>query len=148
MILANYLSRHHNEDEDPSDLIPVSFCKLRDIETFCVGTRVSMKARGETVPDVHGIEKELDPHIMLEQQYVSKGMTPKGVKPKSILKTPVKNSPPKEWLETKIDPMRITQSKDNTEIPSKSPKPHPRTPYSNPHTSLIQPKSFSVGTNR
>ena len=34
MILADYLSRHHNEDEDPSDLIPVSFSKLRDIEGF------------------------------------------------------------------------------------------------------------------
>ena len=29
MILADYLSRHCNEDEDPSDLIPVSFCKQR-----------------------------------------------------------------------------------------------------------------------
>ena len=34
MILADYLSRHHNENEDPTDLIPVSFCKLRDIEDF------------------------------------------------------------------------------------------------------------------
>ena len=34
MTLANYLSRHHNEDEYLSDLIPVSFCKLRDIETL------------------------------------------------------------------------------------------------------------------
>ena len=48
MILADYLSRHRNEDEDPSDLIPVSFCKLRDIEDFCVGTRASVKASGET----------------------------------------------------------------------------------------------------
>ena len=88
MILADYLSRHHNEDEDPLDLIPVSFCKLRDIETFCVRTRASMKARGEMVPEVHGINKELDPHIMPEQQYVSKGTTPKGAKPKSILKLP------------------------------------------------------------
>ena len=63
MILADYLSRHCNEDEDPTDLIPVSFCKLRDIEDFCVGTRASVKARGETVPEVHGVDKELDPHI-------------------------------------------------------------------------------------
>ena len=64
MKLSDYLSRHHNEDEDLSDLIPVSFCKLRDIEDFCVGTRASVKARGETVPEVHGVDKELDPHIM------------------------------------------------------------------------------------
>ena len=90
MILADYLSRNHNEDEDPADLIPVSFCKIRDIEDFCVATRASVKASGETVPEVHGVDKELDPHIMPEQQYVSKVVTatPKGARPK-ILKTPV-----------------------------------------------------------
>ena len=31
-------------------------CKLRDIEEFCVGTRASVKARGETVAEVHGVE--------------------------------------------------------------------------------------------
>ena len=72
MILADYLSRNCNEDEDPTDLIPVSFCKIRDIEDFCVATRASVKASGETVPEVHGVDKELDPHIMPEQQYVSK----------------------------------------------------------------------------
>ena len=122
MILADYLSRHHNEDEDPADLIPVSFCKLRDIEDFCVGTRASVKARGEMVPEVHGVDKELDPHIMPEQQYVSKGATPKGAKPKSTIKTPVKDSPHKVGLETKIDLVKVTQSKDITEIPSKNPR--------------------------
>ena len=86
MILANYLSRHYNEDEDPLDLIPVSFCRLRDIETFCVGTRASMKARGEMAPEVHGIEKELDPHMKPEQQYLSKGVTPKHAMPKRTVK--------------------------------------------------------------
>ena len=89
MILADYLSRHHNEDEDPSDLIPVSFCKLRDIEDFCVGTRASVKARGETVPEVHCVHKELDLYITPEQQYVSKVATPKGAKPKSTMKTSI-----------------------------------------------------------
>ena len=31
MILADYLSRNRHDDEDPTDLIPVSFCKIRDI---------------------------------------------------------------------------------------------------------------------
>ena len=88
MILADYLSRHHNEDEDPTDLIPVSFCEMRDIEDFCVATRASVKASGETVPEVHSVDKELDPHITPEQQYVSKVVTPKGAKPKMI-KSPV-----------------------------------------------------------
>ena len=58
MILADYLSRHCNEYEDPLDLIPVSFCRLRTIETFCVGTKASAKATGKSVPQVHGLEKE------------------------------------------------------------------------------------------
>ena len=109
-------------------------------------TRASAKDRDETVPEVHGIDKELDPHIMPEQQYVSKGTTLKGVKPKNTIKTPMKDSPHKEGLETKIDPVRVTQSKDHTQIASKSPKLGHRTPYSSPCVSLIQPKPFCVGT--
>ena len=100
------------------------------------------------VPEVHGVGKELDPHIMPEQQYVRKGATPKGAKPKSTIKTPIKDSPHKTGLETNIDPMKVTQSTDKAEIASKSPKLHPRTPYSSPRISLIQPKSFSVGTRQ
>ena len=84
MILANYLSRNRHDDEDPAELIPVSFCKIRDIEEFCVATRALVKASGETVPEVHGVDKELDPHITPEQQYVSKEQTPKGARPKIV----------------------------------------------------------------
>ena len=61
MILADYLSRNCNDDEDPTGLIPVSFCKIRDIEDFCVATRASVKASGETVPEVHGAEQRIRP---------------------------------------------------------------------------------------
>ena len=123
MILADYLSRHHHEDEDPSDLIPVSFCRLRDIETFCVGTRASVKAKGESVPEVHGVEKELDPHLKPEQQYTSKGVTSKCVTPKKIVKTPKQGSTPKEGLSEKTDPVVVTPSK-HTEIVNKTSTEH------------------------
>ena len=106
MILADYLSRNRNEDdEDPADLIPVSFCKIRDIDEFCVATRASVKASGEIVPEVHGVDKELDPHITPEQQYVSKvaAATPKGARPKTI-KTPVRDSPNKLSTDIRSDP--------------------------------------------
>ena len=61
MILADYLSRNRNEDEDPADLIPVSICKIRDIEEFCVATRALVKASGETVPEVHGGRQTIRP---------------------------------------------------------------------------------------
>ena len=77
MILADYLSRHRNEDEDPADLIPVSFCRIRDVDTFCIGTRTSIKASGEKVPEIHGADKTLDPHKKPEHQDFGKTKTPK-----------------------------------------------------------------------
>ena len=72
MILADYLSRHRNEDEDPADLIPVSFCRLRDVDTFCIGTRTSIKASGEKVPEIHGAYKTLDPHKSLNTKILAR----------------------------------------------------------------------------
>ena len=115
MILADYLSRHHDEDENPSDLIPVSFCRLRDVETFCIGTRASLKAKGETVPEVHGVEKELDPHMNPEKQYVSKGAPPK----KMVEHTPKQSPTSKDELRSRIDPVRVTPSQVITEVKGK-----------------------------
>ena len=67
MILSDYLSRHRQKDLDPSELIPISFCCLKTYrsfiddkigeEIFCVKTRGSAKASGETVGEVHGADK-------------------------------------------------------------------------------------------
>ena len=137
MILADYLSRNHNDDEDSTDFIPVSFCKIRDIEEFCVATRASVKASGERVPEVHGADKELDPHIMPEQQYVSKVQTPKGVRPK-MLKTPVRDSPHSTESEMKSDPVSTTRLPDKTT--RESPKMHEKLPYKSPRVRLVQPR--------
>ena len=142
MILADYLSRNRNEDdEDPADLIPVSFCKIRDIDEFCVATRASVKASGETVPEVHGVDKELDPHIMPEQQYINKvsSGTPQGARPKTV-KTPNK-------LRTDIKSGTIDkQDVDIARPATQSPRVYEKTPYKNPRIGLVQPKSLCVGT--
>ena len=146
MILADYLSRNCNkDDEDPTDLIPVSFCKIRDIDEFCVATRASVKASGEIVPEVHGVDKELDPHIMPEQQYVSKvaAATPKGARPKMI-KTPAKDSPNTSRTDIRSDPgVMDTQS---SQIDRQSPQTHKHRPYKSLRIGLVQPKSIRVGT--
>ena len=145
MILEDYLSINCNEDEDPTDLIPVSFCKIKDIEDFCVATRASVKASGEKVPEVHGVDKELDPHIMPEQQYVSKvaTVTPKCARSK-IIKTPVRDSPRRTGIDS--IPVRTTQLTDKVHIARKSSKAHERMPYKTPRVSLVQPRSICVGT--
>ena len=143
MILANYLSRNHHDDEDPAELIPVSFCKIIDIDEFCVSTRASVKASGEKVPEVHGVEKELDPHIMPEQQYVSKEQTPKGARPK-ILKTPVRESSRNVQVEKEEDPVRIPSIHDK--IARDGPKTYEKIPHKSPKVRLMQPRTFRAKT--
>ena len=145
MILADYLSRNSNDDEGPAELIPVSFCKIRDIEEFCVATRALVKASGETVPEVHGVDKELDPHITPEQQYVSKEQTPKGARPK-ILKTPIRDSPRNIESELKSNPVRTANLIDTARIARESPKMHEKMPYKSPRVRLVQPRTFHVET--
>ena len=134
MILADYLSRNHHDDEDPAELIPVSFCKIVDIDEFCVANRALVKASGETVPEVHRMDKELDPHITPEQQYVSKEQTPKGARPK-ILKTPVRESACNVQLEKEKDPVRMPGSHDKTN--RDSPRTYEKIPHKSPKVRLI-----------
>ena len=101
MILADYLSRHRHKDLDPSELIPISFCCLRTYrgliddkigeEIFSVKTRASAKASGESVGEVHGADKPLDPNYKPEHQ--SKSKLPSVIGNKSPIKS-VKKSPP------------------------------------------------------
>ena len=120
------MSRNHNDDEDPIELIPVSFYKIRDIDEFCVATRASVKASGETVPKVHGVDKELDPHIMPEQQYVSKEQTPKGMRPKT-LKTPVRESACNVDSEKERNP--VWTPTDTARTARDSPKTYEKVPH-------------------
>ena len=109
MILSDYLSRHRQKDLDPSELIPISFCYLktyRDFiddkigeEIFCVKTRASAKASGETVGEVHGADKPLEPSYKPEHQSKSKlpsvtgKSSPEKTVRKPILQTPARHTP-------------------------------------------------------
>ena len=109
MILSDYLSRHRQKDLDPSELIPISFCCLKTYrsiinnrigeEIFCIKTRASSKASGETVGEVHGADKPLDPNYKPEHQSISKFSSVTGKSPpekvirKPILQTPTRHTP-------------------------------------------------------
>ena len=97
MILNDYLSRHNDEDEDPADLIPDSFCRLRNVHTFCIGTKASIKASGEKVPQIHGGHKTLDPHKNPEQQVFVR------------CKTPKKSMPTPQWCICKQTPTAMLE---------------------------------------
>ena len=83
--------------------------------------RALVKASGETVPEVHEMDKELDPHITPEQQYVSKEQTAKGARPK-ILKTPARDSPGNIESEMKNNPVRTPKLTDIARTARDSPK--------------------------
>ena len=108
MILSDYLSRHRQKDLDQSELIPISFCCLKTYrsiiddrigeEIFCIKTRASTKASGETVGEVHGADKPLDPNYKPEHQSKSKlpsvtgKSSPEKVVRKPILQTPSRHT--------------------------------------------------------
>ena len=109
MILSDYLCRHRQKDLDSSELIPISFCCLKTYrsitddrigeEIFCIKTRASTKASGETVGEVHGADKPLDPNYKPEHQSKSKlpsvrgKSSPEKVIRKPILQTPSRHTP-------------------------------------------------------
>ena len=75
MIMVDYLSCHQTKDSDTSELIPISFCPMtryyRCLEenAYCIGTRASAKAAGDqTIRQVHGADKPLDPNLKSEHQ--------------------------------------------------------------------------------
>ena len=70
------MSRQKIGDINPHEIIPVSF-NVRDVlqeryynlynlrmgDKYLVQTRSQMKSSGVKLPEVHGVEKGLDPHI-------------------------------------------------------------------------------------
>ena len=104
MILSDYLSRHRQKDLDPSELIPISFCCLKTYrsiidnrigeEIFCIKTRASAKASGETVGEVHGADKPLDPNYKPEHQSKSKLSSVTGkLSPEKVIRKPISQTP-------------------------------------------------------
>ena len=104
MILSDYLCRHRQKDLDPSELIPISFCCLKTYrsiiddrigeEIFCIKTRASAKASGETVGEVHGADKPLDPNYKPEHQSKSKLPSVTGkLSPEKVIRKPISQTP-------------------------------------------------------
>ena len=148
MILADYLSRHRHKDLNPIELIPISFCCLRTYrslidnriseEIFSVKTRAGAKAIGESVGEVHGADKPLDPNYKPEHQ--SKSKLPSVIGNKSPIKS-VKKPPPQTPV--RPTPRRI-QTNNTNEMPSILQNPTPQ------QTPMVhggaRPKTKIVGT--
>ena len=96
MVLSDFLSRQKSDDSNPHELIPISF-SLRDQvsdyfyridnesnlprkDKYLVQTRSQVRLSGIRLPEIHGANKGLDPHVQPGKQKsfpiqtVNKGM--------------------------------------------------------------------------
>ena len=86
MVLSNFLSRQKTDDSDPHKVIPISFIlrsvssehfyqfnsrtRICETETnkYLIQTRSQAKSSGIKLPEIHGINKGLNPHVKPERQ--------------------------------------------------------------------------------
>ena len=76
MILSDILSRQKNDDSNPHKIVPISFnmCKILDdnyynIKKYLIQTRSQARSSGVKLPEVHGMEKSLDPNLKPEKPH-------------------------------------------------------------------------------
>ena len=78
-VLSNFLSRQKTDDSNPHELIPISFTLKSQAENhfyqidneinqpkndrYLVQTRSQVKSSGIKLPEIHGANKGLDPHV-------------------------------------------------------------------------------------
>ena len=84
MVLSDFLSRQKTDDSNPHELIPISFALRNQIDNhfyqinsgtdqpktdeYLVQTRSQAKASSIKIPEIHGANKGLDPHVQPGKQ--------------------------------------------------------------------------------
>ena len=134
MIIADYLSRHRICDEDPNELIPISFCFLYDFLEKCdidliktetnTNTQLNaMTTRSKTKqtnaikpPPVHGGNKPLNPNLKPEHQY--KPRPQQRQIQKRQIQTPLIHTPTIPRQQTQIIPYNPVKSFSTEITPS------------------------------
>ena len=96
MVLSDFLSRQQTDDSNPHELIPISFSLKSQVsdyfyhidneinlprkDKYLVQTRSQVRSSGIRLPEIHGANKGLDPHVQPGKQKsfpiqtVNKGM--------------------------------------------------------------------------
>ena len=84
MVLSDFLSRQQMDDSSPHELIPILFSfrdqvsdyfyridngiNLPRKDRYLVQTRSQVKSSGIKLPEIHGVNKGLDPHVQPGKQ--------------------------------------------------------------------------------
>ena len=84
VILSNFLSRQITDNSNPHDIIPISFdmqAILKDSYynigidiKYLIQMHSQAKASGVKLPEVHGVDKGVDPNIKPERQILTLSM--------------------------------------------------------------------------
>ena len=140
MILADYLSHHRLQDEDPSELVLINFFQLYNIGHYMIATRSRARAAGEVAPEVHGANKPLDPTKKPEHQsYIHKQS------PKASMKTPERQDTVKPQP---VNMGKITSPPGNmqTALPKKVQAPYraPRVPSAYNKSRMVPKRLFPI----
>ena len=79
MILSDFLLQQNNDDSNPNEIIPILFdmCKIleNNLENFSdskylIQMQSQAKSSGIKLPEVHGLEKSLNPNLRPEKQHI------------------------------------------------------------------------------
>ena len=77
-------------------------------EIFCIKTRASTKASGETVGEVHGADKPLDPNYKPEHQSKSKLPSVTGkLSPEKVMRKPISQTPSRHTPRRLVTPKSV-----------------------------------------
>ena len=85
MVLSDFLLQQDNDDSNPNEIIPISFDMYKILEDnmnnfdkyndnfgnekYLIQTCSQTKMSGTKLPEVHGVQKGLDPNLRPEQQH-------------------------------------------------------------------------------
>ena len=84
LILSDFLSRQSNDDSNPNEIIPISFDMNKILENnlnsfdtnnnfgnskYLIQMHSQAKTSGTNLPEVHGVQKGLDPNLRPEKQH-------------------------------------------------------------------------------
>ena len=145
MVLSDFLSRQQTDDSNPHELIPISF-SLRDQvsdyfyhidndinppskDKYLVQTRSQVRSSGIRLPEIHGVNKGINPHLKPERQRPLPTLPTQSIPPTHTTQ-PVDKGPPTH----PIPKPRIGQGRAGLRRKVKAPL-----PIASPHPLPAQP---------
>ena len=150
MVLSDFLSRQKTDDSNPHEIIPISFTLRSQVDNhfyrinnkidqpktdkYLVQTRSQAKSSGIKIPEIHGANKGLNPHIKLGKQRPLPSLPTHSLPPMSLVHHVDKGLPTHP-----IPKPRIGQGRTRLRRKVKTNQPIPL-----PYQTLVQPITTHV----